>query len=348
MYINGFDLKSYCDTKLVSNESIHFNNATPNRGSYVANSNTEAINATDLSLNTSLFVQLNAKLDRMDACFNLIRNACITSTSRNDHLSELESNLDKLQKYKNSASINRSYADAKIFPKALAINRFPVGIYSDPKYKLDFATLLGKFQLEILNLNHQHILDNIKELENKVSSTLDIIKMYDDKFDSKYKILQKQSEDKLKTSFKISNEKSQSLLIAKNSPPKATVTQDDNIIVLDSSTSRQTHSKSAVLPQRVNKKHIQHTSSIRPDNRHNQRSNAQSSSFNSSTNFYSPLPRNQQPLLVRPQFNSFQSNPYQASHNSQYFSNYPTRSQSNSQPIGQSTYKPLSSQANIT
>ncbi len=77
------DLKSYCDTKLLSNDSTHVTDVTPNRGAYVANTNTAATidTSSDLSLNTSLFEQLNAKLDRMDACFNLISNACITSTA---------------------------------------------------------------------------------------------------------------------------------------------------------------------------------------------------------------------------------------------------------------------------
>jgi len=351
------DLKAYCATKLLVNESTHMNRATPDSNAPSALMTTTNVNYDSL-INSSILEKLNEKLDRMDARFNLISNACITSTSRNDHFSELESNLDKLQKYKNSIAINRSYAESKVFPKALSIDRFPVGIYPDPKYKMDFAALLGKFQLEILDLNHQHVLDNIKELENKVSGTLDVIKLYDDKFDDKYKILKKQSEEKLKASFKISNEKFQSLLTASKTPRVTNTNQDNNStsIIRNSSTSRPTQPKPVPLPQRVNNKSIPPVNANRSDNRPNLRSYVQSSNISYSNNNYSPLPRHQSsnnrltsnsntfltstqssyarpPSSMQSHYNGYQSNSYQAN---RYLSSQHPSSHAN----GQSSFNP--------
>ena len=181
----------------------------------------------------------------MNEKFTRFSSASVGTTTRTDHLRELENAVDKLQKFKNASAINRSYHDANVIPKALGSNRFPIGIYPDLTYKSEFANLINKFQLEILDFNHKHITENIEELENKVSGILDVIGMYDHHIKTKYNIFKSQSESKHKANLTDSMEKfqntSKKALVHINQDSESIQSEPD-ISVIDSTNAQPTAS----------------------------------------------------------------------------------------------------------
>ena len=293
------NLKSYCDTKITTNESSTADTLPNNNSIQVEPSLTD-----NNLINSVLLKNLTDKLNQMDERFNLYSCASITSTIRNDHLRELETTVDKLQKFKNSSTINRSYADSKVIPKALATCRFPPGIYPDSTYKSEFDDLIKKFQMEILDFNFKYISDTIKELENKVSSTLAVIKVYDFKIDEKHTIFCKQSEEKFKSSFIDSNEKFQN-----TAKKPATTNVNPVTITVPSEPSEPTDSakiapKVAPKPQRTNNKKS-HTNNYNGYNNKNYNNNQYNNNGYNNNQYHAPTRSYQSNNYTTTPYNSY-------------------------------------------
>ncbi|CAF1085904.1 unnamed protein product [Brachionus calyciflorus] len=110
---------------------------------------------------------------------------------KDKHYSNLESILDKNQRFNNTKTITETYISNDLVPKSLSKHFFPEPLFKDDNNYKDmfFNELIPKFQNEKLQFNLDFINSEIESLNQNISNEISNLEKIDTNVDSKIQIL---------------------------------------------------------------------------------------------------------------------------------------------------------------
>lgn len=180
-----------------------------NSGSASHNTNDNSSNLQDNQTFSSFLHSMRSNLNSdLQSQFKVFIHNSMPKSVKDEHYQELETLINKKVMNDNDLAINKSYLSNKIVQKSINKNNFPKPWKTDDPIFIDkYDKLINAFQIQIQELNINHIEEKLSSLNEEIANKTDFIKNFDTNAINKCRVLEERITLSHKASLIKSNEK---------------------------------------------------------------------------------------------------------------------------------------------